>query len=229
MGRRAGTGATEALIKVHTRQTSYTHEDGSSGLRPTTMYLDRTAETSFVYLVPQHVVDAMGCDPRVTNQVADDATRAYEKLMREYAEHVRTAKAEPIILIQLGYKADINGVHKNTDRTNYMGSHPHRNMRMVQVGFTLAFRVSGKLYSRAKAWASDEVVDYKPGTLLGYTSDDKIIPYTPEAEAQLLRVQAAIDGAAAVLHHLASLDEVAMSCALLNLGSGAPLLGAPGV
>lgn len=215
----------KTLKIVNKRLTMHVSEDGNPTEVPTPLYLDSTGDVSFVYLLPDYVQNALGVGERVAASTAEKALQDYKDVLRRYTDHVRTAKAEPVIIVRVEYEArDSQGRYIRSDR-HFGGSRGSCDMfASAGLNYELAFRVNGSIYERREieevppggTWPKGTGV-FKPGARRGHVNG-KVLDYTPELHATLDRIVLALSQAAAKLNDIAEAPD--LNAAVLALGNG---------
>lgn len=236
--------------KVNTRQRTKVDEHGIMSLGPVTMYLDARGTASFVFELPQYVKDGLGRKDDVSEATADRAEEVYKQILGKFSQHVKDAKAEPVLLVSYGYQGVDSEGHaiKNGGFTSHLDRSDVE--RRVSLSYTRAFRVNGHVHTRKVDYLDVDKDD--PRATSGqyqtrsfpFCAHDKIeiaiervgyrdhhyrgvvMDYTPELHAKLDMLIAAINGAAQVLHGLNEAKDGG-AAALMALGSGTPLLAPP--
>ena len=196
-----------SLKVVNRRQMVAASESGEWLQEATTMYLDTTGEASFVFVVPPYIVSALGVADRVSHATADGAKRAYEALVRRYIEHMKTARAEPVLLVSLSYNGrDGKKNITDSDHHDFFDRGDFDVTRSVGLKYRMAFRVNGSIHASEEVtetgdWPnhSRKVIGHKPAHRLSHPKG-KVLDYTPELHAKLDEIVAALDRAAQALH-----------------------------
>lgn len=219
------------LRKVNTRKLPTVSEDGDIRHDADIVcWLDPRGTPLFVYLLPDYVAEALGIkDSRIAEPTADQALDAYKLTLHKYQDHVRTLKAEPVIIVKMDYAGRDADDKVIRPERNPMGGEPGE--RRVALSYKLAFRAGTHLYERKEVYGPDTengwrgpAIGWKAGHRMGYVGG-KVLPFSDELIAKLDRVKAAINGAAQVLHEIHSADDVA--AAFMALGSNTLALPAP--
>lgn len=185
-------------------------------------------------MVPEYVAGALATKEVVHAATADMAEAAYDALLRKYSEHMKNAKAEPVIIVRFGYFAkDEEGREIKRNEHSFFNASDLEIYREVSIGYTLAFRVNGHIHRRevdqvqvnpAEEWPwpsghkNVDRVGHRLPSVPGIT-----LNYTPELHARLDAVVAALNQAAQTLHGLGKAKDP--GAALLALGG--LLLSAP--
>lgn len=224
------------LTVVHRRSTPHVSEDGMWDHKPAPLYLDSSGDNPvFVYLLPEYVQKAFDVVD-VRHERAPAALAELRRVLEKYVEHVKTAKAEPVMFVRYDYDAQsLDGQRLSNDETIYHNREHADKRRSIGLSYRLAFKVNGKIYSAEKRhheidaqFPSGETYKKKdmsrppeivPGRLEPYTDATEALPYTKELHEKLDRIVAAIDQAAAVLHDLDTAKD--RGAALLQLGASA--------
>lgn len=224
---------TKPLKKINSRKIEWVEENGDIHDRDlVTCWLDPRGTPRFVYLLPEYAELALDIKGGViAGKTAEEAYDNWKAALRKYQEHVRTGRAEAVIIAAIGYygRNEKGNLLPRPDRySNRFDGHADE--VKVSLRYTRAFRV-GKSIFEAKAIeeASDQpwpnnrkVVGYKPGARIGYV-DGVVLDWTPELEAQLKRVHEAINDAARVLCRVVCAEDVHASL----MGLGKLMLPAP--
>jgi hypothetical protein len=240
--------------KVNTRKRPWTNEDGEQVIKDVTLYLDPRETPTFCFEVPDYVVQALGVPDVCHAKTADQADIDFKALMQRYHVHMKTAKAEPVILVKLSYYAvDTDGrgiAHDN----GFIGRNSMDIERMVGLSYRLAFRVNGHIHQRdVSTWTRDQWNFHHGGFHREVPADKQwpwgdeqehtvekvghriphpqgtVLDYTPELHQRLDAIVAALDQAAQVLHGLNQAKKGGdMAAAIMALGGGQGLLAAPG-
>lgn len=214
----------KTLKVVNKRLTMHVSEDGHVSETPTPLYLDSTGSVSFVYLLPQYVQDALGEDERVAASTAEKALDDYKDALRRYVDHVRTAAAEPVIILNVDVDYEARDAENRYIRSSrHFGSLGGKDkFASVQVTYELAFRVNGSIHDRREIEAIPEgsvypkgTGEFKPGTRRSHVPG-KVLPYTPELHQKLDLIIEALSQAARKLHEIDEAEDAAG--AVLSLG-----------
>jgi hypothetical protein len=206
-------------------------EDGTSGRAPQTIYIDSKSPVHFVIRLPTHVVAALACEPEVRHTLAAQVVPAYEKIMRQYLDWYRTAKAEPVIVLHAellsqdrsgspNQRGDIDEnafFHHDEDREA-------EHKATISLTYSLLFRVNGEIHWRTK---DRETGEFKVGHRMAYVKGI-VLDYTPELHARLDRICNALHDAAHLLHKIIKAKDVGaalLASANLRLPSLPPAHG----
>lgn len=186
-------------------------EEGEYSHIPQTIYIDTNEPVQFVIRVPSYVVNALGCKDEVRGGQAMNVKPQFEKVMRQYLEWVKAAKAEPVIVLHTkllstdrsgapGRRHDIDKdafFHRNRDREA-------EHHAVVDVSYSLMFRVNGHIHWRKK---DRETGEFKVGDRASYV-DGIELDYTPELHARLDRICNALHDAAHTLNEIIESKDV---------------------
>lgn len=227
--------AKSPYTQVNKRQRLWANPAGELTRIAVPMHLDSRGDPCFVMILPGYVVDAMGAaSSKTPNEVrsplAGDVECAWEKILRKFEDHMKTASAVPVLLLDVEYTAEglSRGNHHFTD-----DSDPYS----VSVGWSRAFRINGGYYAAVRKREPGVIycsptssrrddVEYVPGhKMRGLDFGVQAIDWTPEIEAQIKAIRATITTAAGALRDIVEAKDV--GAALLGMGSR--LLGGPKV
>lgn len=202
---------------------------------PVPLYLDPRGTASFVFQTPDYVHKALGGPERVEAETASKAETAYEKRMRAYVEHVRTAFAEPVIILSVtGHMPEFDdegfrGYEKIGDDAWGQPSTADQVDSQVEltVSYRLAFRIHGALHyrelDRSKDWDVESEKQYKPGSRFVHEPRGTVLPYSASLHETIDALIGTISNAGRKLNALLAEKDVAT--ALLKAGGN--LLLAP--
>lgn len=207
---------TKKLRKVNTRQRRLVAEDGTLSAGPVSLYLDPRGDASFVFNVPSYVCAALGVDATVEAATAVKAEEAWNALVVKYAEHVRTARAEPVILLIVegrAENADGRGIQIGQSDFSWSGSAAEKPQVGLSISYELAFRVNGNIHYREEReeWGNDDAETKtveKVGHRYAYPRGI-VLDYTKELHATLDSIIATISKAGLTLNAILKSKDVA--------------------
>lgn len=212
------------LIQVNKRQLAWALEDGSYDRRPVSLWLDRTGTPTFVYKLPEHVWKSLGVEPEIRSEVQGDAEAAWDKTIGRFIEWYRTAKAEPVIILEVAYYGETEDGDRIEDNSFFYTSHGHERFEAencIGIRYRLAFRVNGRVHYRERKW-DGKTETIKVGT--PERDEDRIVlDYSDELKARLDVICGAVNRAANQLHEIVTSKDVAK----LLMSSKVPLLSSP--
>lgn len=219
--------------KVNARQRPWVTEEGTHERKAVPMYLDSTGTPAFLFLVPEYVQAAFGIDAELRNAQAESLEDQWSALVRRYVAHVKELRAEPVLILDVAYHAkDDKGY--GLVRVYHGSSFDDSQHVMLQLSYLRAFRVNGELHHAIRRPISGTVFctradpntleDAVPGHRMQHVSKDKrVIPWTPESEAYVLAIAAAMGRAAMQLRDLMGSEDLVLALA----GFGVKQLGGP--
>lgn len=223
------------LTIVNRRQRTHVNEDGSTVQKPLPLYLDGRGTPAFVMLLPEYVQDALGVPAEAKAPTADEAEREYCKLVSQYVEHSKNAKAVKVLMVSYSYETEV----ASNNRTHWHGREHADRRANIGIEYRVAFVSNGKVYTAKEVWpkitktmiggSTYETDDRSqpsqlvPGALEPYTKESETMPYREELQAKLDMVVNALNQASLVLK---GLDDAKDRGAAL-LGLGRMLLAAP--
>lgn len=219
-------------------QMKFTHEDGRVDRKVTAIMLD---VEDFAIELPEYVRQALACDKYVRDPLQAKAVQKFEKAMTDYEAWIKSAKAEPVIILHAQLKShdrrlkhdrksDRNGVRHDIDREAYFLERNDRAEQTLAISFSyeFAYRVNGRIYDRRLRPApihSDEPDTWEVGMLkVRIDSGSVILDHTPDLQQRIERICGALDGAARKLNEICGAKDVA---AALLAAPGLALLPAP--
>lgn len=188
-------------------------EDGESSRAPQSIYIDSKDPVEFVILLPEYVVNALGCAVQVRHVQAVAVIKLFEERMEQYRDWAYTKKAEPVIMLTTKlFSRDRSeawtdrGPSSRSDishdsffiESNRSGSKCEHQVA-VSVSYALLFRVNGHLHFRVKD--PNNASNYVPGHRLSHV-EGVVLDYTPELHARLSRICEALHDAAHTLHEI---------------------------
>lgn len=208
------------LKRVNTRTMMWPLEDGSTESRPVTLWLDPRGDTTFVYKLPEYVSSALGCGAEVRATTAGEAYSSFEKVVRKYVDWYRTAKAEPVIILNVEFYGKSEEGHLIKEGKPFFGGMRDEwiEARAVGVRYTLAFRVNGNLHYRDTRW-DGERESHKVGSRMSRGADGQVIDYTPEVHAKIDLICSAVNRAAQQLDTLIKSKNLATALLTSNFGA----------
>lgn len=250
--KRGQAASDSSLSRVKSITFNHADESGEIAQHQHTLWLDKRGTPSFVFKVPVYMQVALQVEEQVNMPTAQAAEARLSSIFSDYGTWIKTAKAEPVIVLDLCYSAyDVDGSAISNDASVRFGRASKNREASVSASYMLAFRVNGIIHSRDPlqlrepfGFRQDEKEEaayaehnererkldmgggYKVGRRLGHVDGD-VLGYTPELHAKIDQVIEALSGAARVLRDIGQAkDKTAL---LLSLGSGTPMLMAPRV
>lgn len=188
--------------KVNARKMSYPHENGDKfPAQLVTMYLDPRGSAEFCFMLPAWVRDQLAISDEVRASTADAAAAAWERIVDKWSLHVRTARAEPIIILEVGgrYEDDEGHGVKFGQEGFYWGERITEEPKVgMSVAYELAFRVNGSIHSRKRDQHVDDEADpkaYIVGHRKGHQPSGYVLDYTPELHARIDEIRSTLSKA----------------------------------
>lgn len=212
-------------------------ENGQISFLSQTLWLDPTGEATFAMELPEYICKAMKVEPTVHCAKAEDVKPRVDRIMRDYSEWAKNARAEPVIIVHakyLGETADGDTLKRNSFFIDSEMSHDRSDStRAVGLQYWLAFRVNGNIHARDVERVLKEGTDdeYDEVVTVGWNKGAPreqggcaILDYTPELHARIDAIMKAINNAAINISEILEAKNVA--AAFLS-ATGAKLLNAP--
>lgn len=220
--------------RVKTINVPWSAENGAIEFAPQTLWLDPTGEASFAMELPEYVCKAMKIDPVVNCAKAEDVKPRVERIMRDYSEWAKNARAEPVILISAKYFGETEDGRQIKRQSFFidseMGHDRADTTRAVGLQYWLAFRVNGNIHAREVERGYDDERnrdESKDVVTVGWNKGKVseqgaiVLGYTPALHARIDAIMKAINNAAININEILEAKDVA--AALLS-GAGAKLL-----
>lgn len=214
--------------QVNTRVRPIVDEHGHIDHGPVTLYLDSRKDVDFFFNIPDYVCMALGCNETARGITADDAESEYKKVIVQYSDWARTAKAEPVILLQIDGRGISPGkgmVIRLSDDffSTFNADNGEGDKTGISIGYELAFRVNGKIHWRQEKYDFDDP-DKKTESVGGlmHRPTGIVLNYTPELHQKIDQIISAVNNAVIAMDGILNSKDVANS--LMN---SAVLLLAP--